>query len=78
LHNLKISGEAASAENYAASTYPAQLNQLIEEGGYCARQVFNADETGLFWKKIPAKLSLRRRRRLLKDTNQQRTSLPCF
>jgi hypothetical protein len=33
LHNLKHSDEAASADNDAASTYPAQLAQLIEEGG---------------------------------------------
>jgi hypothetical protein len=31
------------------------LAQLIEEGSYCAHQVFNVDETGLFWKKIPAR-----------------------
>jgi hypothetical protein len=57
LHILRLNGEAASADNDAASTYPAQLAQLIEEGGYCARQILNVDETGLFWKKIPAKLS---------------------
>jgi hypothetical protein len=45
LHNLKLNGEAASAGNGAASTFPAQLSQLIEEDGYCARQVFNVDET---------------------------------
>jgi hypothetical protein len=31
------------------------LAQLIEEGGYCAHQVFNVDKTGLFWKKMPAR-----------------------
>jgi hypothetical protein len=30
LHNLKLSGEAASAGNDTALTYPAQLAQLIE------------------------------------------------
>jgi hypothetical protein len=54
-YNLKLSGEAASADNDAAPTYPAQLSQLIEEGGYCVCQVFNVDETGLFWKKMPAR-----------------------
>jgi hypothetical protein len=55
LHNLKLSGEAASADSDAASTYRAHLSQLIEEGGYCAHQVFNVDETGLFWKKMSAR-----------------------
>jgi hypothetical protein len=41
LNNLKLTGEAASADNDATSTYPAQLAQLIEEGDYCACQVFN-------------------------------------
>jgi hypothetical protein len=50
--NLKLSGEAASANNDAASTYRAQLAQLIAEGGYCTHQVFNVDETG---KKMPAR-----------------------
>jgi hypothetical protein len=45
LHNLKLNVEAASSDNDAASTYPARLAQLIEEGGYCARQVFNVEET---------------------------------
>jgi hypothetical protein len=55
LHNFKLCGEAASADNDAASTYPAHLAELIEEGGCCARQVFNVDETGLFWTKMPAR-----------------------
>jgi uncharacterized protein YllA (UPF0747 family) len=29
------------------------LNQL-KKGGYCAPQIFNIDETALFWKKMPA------------------------
>jgi hypothetical protein len=28
---------------------------LIEEGGYESRQIFNVDETGLFWKRLPDK-----------------------
>jgi hypothetical protein len=35
-----------------ASIYPAQLSQLIEEGGCCFHQVFNVIETWLFWKKM--------------------------
>jgi hypothetical protein len=52
LHNLKLTGEAASADIDAASTYPAELATLIEQGGYCAPQIFNVDETALFWKKM--------------------------
>lgn len=53
LHNLKVQGEAASADINAAREYPKQLLKIIEEGGFQPEQVFNADETGLFWKKMP-------------------------
>ena len=54
LHNVKLTGEHASADHEAAETFPAQLTQLIEDNGYVPEQVFNADETGLFWGKINA------------------------
>ncbi|GFU24807.1 tigger transposable element-derived protein 1 [Trichonephila clavipes] len=31
--------------------YPEKLAKIIKDGEYCAHQVFNADETGLFGKK---------------------------
>ncbi|XP_007937436.1 CENPB DNA-binding domain-containing protein 1 [Orycteropus afer afer] len=36
-----------------ADTYPDVLKSLIEEGEYTSRQVFNVDETGLYWKRMP-------------------------
>ncbi|GFY36693.1 tigger transposable element-derived protein 1 [Trichonephila clavipes] len=50
-HNLKIKGEVASADEEAARKYPEKLAKIIKDGEYCAHQVFNADETGLFWEK---------------------------
>lgn len=52
-HNVKVSGEAASADTKAAEKYPEVLRKLIEECGYTAQQIFNVNETGLFWKKMP-------------------------
>lgn len=48
LHNVKIQGEAASANETAAKNYRKVLAKIIDDGGYCPDQVFNADETGLF------------------------------
>ncbi|CAM4393145.1 unnamed protein product, partial [Caretta caretta] len=53
LKNVQTTGEAASANEEAAKAYPKQLKKIIKEKGYLAEQVFNADETGLFWKEMP-------------------------
>ncbi|XP_042222798.1 tigger transposable element-derived protein 1-like [Homarus americanus] len=55
LHNIKMSGEAASADTDSARKYPAELKKIIDKGGCTSEQVYNADETGLFWKLMPAR-----------------------
>ncbi|XP_042218366.1 tigger transposable element-derived protein 1-like [Homarus americanus] len=52
--HIKMSGEAASAHTDSAKKYPAELKKIIDEGGYTPEQVYNVDETGLFWKRMPA------------------------
>ncbi|GFT59393.1 tigger transposable element-derived protein 1 [Trichonephila clavipes] len=52
LHNIKITGESVTVDG-AAKIFPEELAKIIEDGGYFADQVFNADETGLYWKKLP-------------------------
>ncbi|XP_045116125.1 tigger transposable element-derived protein 1-like [Portunus trituberculatus] len=53
LHNVKVSGEAASADVKAAEEFPGKLAEMICQGGYTPQQIFNVDETGLYWKKMP-------------------------
>ena len=53
LHHVKIAGEAASADKMAAEAFPAEFKKILDEGGYSPKQVFNVDETALFWKKMP-------------------------
>lgn len=55
LHNLKVLGEAASADASTAEIYPSKLTKIIDDGKYSARLIFNADETGLFWKRMPSR-----------------------
>lgn len=55
LHNIKIKGEIASADEPAAKEFPAKLAKIIEDGNYTPDQVWNADETGLFWKRMPSR-----------------------
>ena len=53
LHNLKMKGEAAIAYNDAAKEYSNILKRIIERGEYRPKQLFNVDETGLCWKRMP-------------------------
>ncbi|XP_058445079.1 tigger transposable element-derived protein 1-like [Malaya genurostris] len=53
VRNVQVKGECASADTVAAREYPAKLLAIIKQGAYHPDQVFNADETGLFWKKMP-------------------------
>ncbi|XP_021706484.1 tigger transposable element-derived protein 1-like [Aedes aegypti] len=55
LRNIKMAGESASADDQAAASFPAELKRVIEEGNYKPDQVFNADETGLFWRRMPSR-----------------------
>lgn len=55
IHNVKLSGEAASADIAVAEQYPSEFKRLIDEGNYHPDLVFNVDETGLYWKKLPSR-----------------------
>lgn len=53
LHNLKMCGESGSADHVSAAAFPGALKKIIDEKGYRPEQVWNMDETGLYWKKMP-------------------------
>jgi hypothetical protein len=55
LHNIKVQGEAASADTVAAESFPWDLLKIIDDSGYTKDEIFNVDEMGLFWKKIPSR-----------------------
>jgi hypothetical protein len=56
--NVKLVGESASADFVAAESLLDELRKLIMDKGYLPEQVFNADETGLFWKRMPSRTYL--------------------
>ncbi|KAL1141025.1 hypothetical protein AAG570_000951 [Ranatra chinensis] len=56
LKSVVLHGEAVSADQSAAEDYVNKYFQtILEESEYHPEQVFNMDETGLFWKKIPSR-----------------------
>ncbi|XP_057566797.1 tigger transposable element-derived protein 1 [Hippopotamus amphibius kiboko] len=52
MNNVKLAGEAGSADQEAAEEFKKYLLSVIQEKGYVKEQVFNANETGLFYKDV--------------------------
>lgn len=50
MDKVKLARESSSADLEAAEEFLKYLQSVIQEKGYVEEQVFNADETGLFYK----------------------------
>ncbi|CAH2284583.1 tigger transposable element-derived 1-like [Pelobates cultripes] len=53
IHNVFRHGEAASSDVAAAEEFATEFLEVMVSEGYLPQQVFNCDETGLFWKRMP-------------------------
>lgn len=51
---IKVQDKTASAGVEAAASYPVEQGK-ISEGSYTKQRMFNVDETGFHWKKMPSK-----------------------
>jgi hypothetical protein len=55
LHDVEVQGEAAAADTVDADILPRDLTKIIDDGGCMKDDIFNVDETGPFWKKMPSR-----------------------
>ncbi|XP_034989663.1 tigger transposable element-derived protein 1-like [Zootoca vivipara] len=58
VHSVVRHGEAASSDAPAAEKFAPEFLQVVADQGYLPQQVFNCDETGLFWKRMPKRTFL--------------------
>jgi hypothetical protein len=56
----QISGVATSANIAATRAFTAEFKKIIEDNNFPPDLVFNVDETGLYWKKLPLRTYISR------------------
>lgn len=61
LKNVRITGEAASADQEAAAKFPDAVKKIIKEKGYLPERVFNANESALFCENKPPRTFISKR-----------------
>ena len=55
VRKLSVQGESLSADTSSVDTFCTELCSKVENEGYTLSQVFNADETDLWWRLMPSK-----------------------
>jgi len=54
LRNIKVQGEAASADAEVTASYPENLARIINKCGYTKQLMLNVNETTSYWEKMPS------------------------
>ncbi|XP_055486478.1 tigger transposable element-derived protein 1-like [Leucoraja erinacea] len=52
-HHVMFNSQAAGADARSAAAFKEELHGIIADEKYLPEQIFNVDETGLFWKRMP-------------------------
>ncbi|GBN77751.1 hypothetical protein AVEN_153663-1 [Araneus ventricosus] len=55
IRQLSIVGEKLSSDIEAGNSFIAELQDLIVKEKLTADQIYNCDETGLYWRALPTK-----------------------
>ena len=60
LFNEILHGEAGDADTASVAPFREKLRRLMSDEGLALSQIYNADETGMFWRSIPKNTQVRR------------------
>ena len=77
---LSVQVESQSAASESVNPFKEHLQELIEEKGLSLNQLFNCDETGLYWKLMPNKTLVSSREKEAKGFKVPKdcvTIMPC-
>lgn len=55
IREISIQGEKLSADNDAADEFQREFKEFITAKNFTEEQIYNADETGLYWKCLPTR-----------------------
>ena len=55
IRELRLQGESLSADLSSVEPFKSKLQELVEENQLSLHQIFNCDETGLYWRLLPGK-----------------------
>ena len=76
IRGISLQGESLSADTSAVDSFQSELHQTLKTGGYSVDQVFNADETGLWWKLMPSKSLVNCGEKQAKTSSSPKTGSP--
>ncbi|CAM2105309.1 unnamed protein product [Caretta caretta] len=76
ISQIAVSEEKRSTDTNAKQSYPAKLREILQAEGYSEEQVYNADETGIYYKMLPDKtLAIKGDDIRKEDINRQKIAL---
>lgn len=75
IHSVARHGEVASSDTAAAEKYVAEFKNFVSTEAFLPQQVFNCDETGLFWKKMPKRTYITKQEKSLPGHKPMKDSL---
>ena len=55
IRGLRLEGEKLSADTEASEPFKKELQDVMEREGFTLKQIYNCDETGLYYKMLPTK-----------------------